>query len=206
MCRIYVPDIPLLSILSANGNLLSIFALHLTGKNPSNMISSDNSSTAPEGENEKEPVKILLAEDDTEDQELFLDALQEAQISSEVTAVENGQELLDTLRDESQGDPDIIFIDVNMPVKDGKKALEEIKKDDELRDIPAVMLSTWDHPSDIEDAFGKGADLYVQKPSSFAGFVLVLKKVFLLHWAKALLRPVRKLFFVSEKNISQGDS
>jgi CheY-like chemotaxis protein len=201
-----VPDIPLLSILSADGNLLSIFALHLTGKNPSNMISSDNSSTAPEGENEKEPVKILLAEDDTEDQELFLDALQEAQISSEVTAVENGQELLDTLRDESQGDPDIIFIDVNMPVKDGKQALEEIKKDDELRDIPAVMLSTWDHPSDIEDAFGKGADLYVQKPSSFAGFVLVLKKVFLLHWAKALLRPVRKLFFVSEKNISQGDS
>ncbi|WP_433811623.1 response regulator [Flavobacterium johnsoniae] len=170
------------------------------------MISSDNSSTAPEGGNEKEPVKILLAEDDTEDQELFLDALQEAQISSEVTAVENGQELLDTLRDESQGDPDIIFIDVNMPVKDGKQALEEIKKDDELRDIPAVMLSTWDHPSDIEDAFGKGADLYVQKPSSFAGFVLVLKKVFLLHWAKALLRPVRKLFFVSEKNISQGDS
>ncbi len=201
-----MPDIPLLSILSADGNLLSIFALHLTGKNPSNMISSDNSSTAPEGGNEKEPVKILLAEDDTEDQELFLDALQEAQISSEVTAVENGQELLDTLRDESQGDPDIIFIDVNMPVKDGKQALEEIKKDDELRDIPAVMLSTWDHPSDIEDAFGKGADLYVQKPSSFAGFVLVLKKVFLLHWAKALLRPVRKLFFVSEKNISQGDS
>ncbi|MNR56473.1 hypothetical protein D3C85_1770540 [compost metagenome] len=67
------------------------------------------------------------------------------------------------------------------------------------------MLSTWDHASDIEDTFDKGADLYVQKPSSFNGFVLVLKKVFLLHWAKALLRPVISLFFVSEKNISHKD-
>lgn len=120
------------------------------------MISVDNQDT--ESPEEKEPVKILLAEDDTEDQELFIDALDEAKIASEVTTVENGQELLDTLRDESQSDPDIIFIDVNMPVKGGKKALEEIKKDDELRGIPTVMLSTWDHPSDIEDAFAKGAD------------------------------------------------
>ncbi|MFH6964220.1 response regulator [Flavobacterium plurextorum] len=167
------------------------------------MISAENPSA--ENLNEKEPVKILLAEDDKEDQELFIDALDEAQIASEVTTVENGQELLDTLRDESHPDPDIIFIDVNMPVKGGKKALEEIKKDDDLRDIPAVMLSTWDHAADIKDAFDKGADLYVQKPNSFAGFVLVLRKVFLLHWTKALLRPVVSLFFVSEKNISHKD-
>lgn len=167
------------------------------------MTSSEN----PSGENlnEKDPVKIILAEDDKDDQELFIDALDEADIPSEVTAVENGQQLMDTLRDKSQPDPDIIFIDVNMPVKGGKQALEEIKGDKELRDIPAVMLSTWNHPSDIEDTFEKGADLYVQKPNSFAGFVLLLKKVFLLHWAKALLRPVISLFFVSEKNISQRD-
>jgi len=167
------------------------------------MTSSEN----PSGENlnEKDPVKIILAEDDKDDQELFIDALDEADIPSEVTAVENGQQLMDNLRDKSQPDPDIIFIDVNMPVKGGKQALEEIKGDKELRDIPAVMLSTWNHPSDIEDTFEKGADLYVQKPNSFAGFVLLLKKVFLLHWAKALLRPVISLFFVSEKNISQRD-
>ena len=168
------------------------------------MISAENPDALDS--KEKEPVKILLAEDDKDDQELFIDALEAADVPSEVTTVENGQELLDTLRDKSEPDPDIIFIDVNMPVKGGKKALEEIKKDDDLRDIPAVMLSTWDHPSDIEDTFEKGADLYVQKPSSFSGFVLVLKKVFLLHWAKALFSPVRNLFFVSEKNISRGDS
>jgi CheY-like chemotaxis protein len=168
------------------------------------MISAENRDA--EGSKEKEPVKVLLAEDDKDDQELFIDALEAADVASEVTTVENGQELLDTLKDKSQSDPDIIFIDVNMPVKGGKKALEEIKGDKDLRDIPAVMISTWDHPADIEDTFEKGADLYVQKPSSFAGFVLVLKKVFLLHWAKALLGPVRNLFFVSEKNISRGDS
>ncbi|MFD1605325.1 response regulator [Flavobacterium artemisiae] len=169
------------------------------------MISSENHHLAPEGSNEKEPVKIILAEDDKDDQELFIDALDEAQVPSEVTTVENGQELLDTLRDQSEPNPDIIFIDVNMPVKGGKKALEEIKSDKELRDIPAVMLSTWSHPADIEDSFDKGADLYVQKPNSFTGFVLLLKKVFLLHWTKALLRPVVSLFFVSEKNISHKD-
>ncbi|PXY46847.1 response regulator [Flavobacterium hydrophilum] len=167
------------------------------------MISSENPSA--ENLNEKEPVKIILAEDDKDDQELFIDALDEADIPSDVTTVENGQQLVDALKDKSQPDPDIIFIDINMPVKGGKQALEEIKGDKDLRDIPAVMLSTWDHPADIEDTFDKGANLYVQKPNSFAGFVLLLKKVFLLHWAKALLRPVISLFFVSEKNISQRD-
>lgn len=170
------------------------------------MISSENPKAAPEGADDKEPLKIILAEDDSEDQELFLDALGETDAATEVTTVENGQQLLDNLRDESQPNPDIIFIDMSMPVKGGIKALEEIKGDKDLKDIPAVMLSTWDHPLDIEDAFDKGADLYVQKPSSFAGFVLLLKKVIFLHWAKALLSPVRKLFFVSEKNVSKGDS
>ncbi|MCP2025171.1 CheY-like chemotaxis protein [Flavobacterium sp. HSC-32F16] len=170
------------------------------------MIISENSHQASEGLNEKEPLKIILAEDDKDDQELFIDALDEAEVPSEVTTVENGQELMNTLKDKSQPDPDIIFIDINMPVKAGIQALEEIKADKELKDIPAVMLSTWGHPADIEDTFEKGADLYVQKPNSFAGFVQILKKVFFLHWAKALLSPVKNLFFVSEKNISQRDS
>ncbi|SFC75185.1 response regulator [Flavobacterium phragmitis] len=169
------------------------------------MISSENSRPSAEGVNEKEPVKIILAEDDKDDQELFIDALDEAQVPSEVTTVENGQQLMDSLRDKSQPDPDIIFIDVNMPVKGGRQALEEIRGDKDFRDIPAVMISTWSHPSDIEESFEKGADLYVQKPNSFAGFVMVIKKVFFLHWAKALLRPAINLFFVSEKNTSQGD-
>lgn len=170
------------------------------------MISSENSRPAPEDLNEKEPLKIMLADDDKDDQELFIDALDAADVPSEVVTVENGQELVDALKDHSEPNPDIIFIDIDMPVKGGKQALQEIKVDKELKDISAVMLSTWDHPADIEDTFDMRADLYVKKPTSFTGFVLLLKEVFFLHWAKTLLNPVKNLFFVSEKNISRGDS
>lgn len=92
-----------------------------------------------------------------------------------------------------------------MPVKGGKEALAEIRSDQELNEIPAVMTSTSNHPKDIEETFNKGANLYIQKPSSFTGFILILKKVFILHWTKALINPVKNIFFVSEKNISHKD-
>ncbi|MNF89379.1 Response regulator rcp1 [compost metagenome] len=168
------------------------------------MISSEKSVVNTKDLNE-EPVKIILAEDDKDDQELFLEAVNATKIPSEVITVENGEELVNTLKDESEPKPDIIFIDINMPIKGGKEALEEIKSDQELKEIPAVMLSTSNHPKDIEDTFNKGANLYIQKPNSFTGFILILKKVFFLHWTKALMNPVKNVFFVSEKNISRED-
>jgi CheY-like chemotaxis protein len=168
------------------------------------MTSPENSSVSSNGLEDKEPLKIILAEDDKDDQELFMEALDATKVPSEVTTVENGEQLLSTLKDPAEPNPDIVFIDINMPVKGGKQALEEIKNDQKLKDIPAIMLSTSDHPSDIEETFQKGANLYVQKPNSFTGFILILKKVFLLHWTKALLSPVKNVFFVSEKNISRN--
>lgn len=169
------------------------------------MINSENPlGTAKDlNSNEVEPLKIILAEDDKDDQDLFVEALTATNVPSEITTVENGEQLISVLKDEDEPKPDLIFIDINMPVKGGKETLAEIKSDSELKDIPAVMLSTSNHPGDIEDTFNKGADLYIQKPNSFAGFILILKKVFLLHWTKVLLNPVKNLFFVSEKNISQ---
>jgi CheY-like chemotaxis protein len=169
------------------------------------MTSPKNSAVTPNDLEEKEPLKILLAEDDKDDQELFMEALDATKVPSEVTTVENGEQLLSTLKDPAEPNPDIVFIDINMPVKDGKQALEEIKSNGELKDIPAVMLSTSNHPSDIEETFQKGANLYIQKPSSFIGFILILKKVFVLHWTKALINPVKNVFFVSEKNISRNE-
>lgn len=170
------------------------------------MTSPKNSAVTSSNElEEKEPVKIILAEDDQDDQELFMEALNATKVPSEVITVENGEELINTLKDPAEPKPDIVFIDINMPVKGGKEALEEIKSDHELKEIPAVMLSTSNHPKDIEETFDKGANLYIQKPSSFTGFILILKKVFILHWTKALLNPVKNIFFVSEKNISHKD-
>lgn len=169
------------------------------------MTSAKNSDVTSNEPEEKEPVKIILAEDDKDDQELFMEALNATEVPSEVTTVQNGEELVNTLKDPAEPKPDIVFIDINMPVKGGKEALEEIKSDKELKEIPAVMLSTSNHPKDIEETFNKGANLYIQKPSSFTGFILILKKVFILHWTKALINPVKNIFFVSEKNISHKD-
>lgn len=166
------------------------------------MTSPKNSTVTSNDLEEKEPLKIILAEDDKDDQELFMEALSATKVPSEVITVENGEELVNTMKDPAEEKPDIVFIDINMPIKGGKEALEEIKSDKELKEIPAVMLSTSNHPKDIEETFNKGANLYVQKPSSFTGFILILKKVFILHWTKALINPVKNIFFVSEKNIS----
>jgi CheY-like chemotaxis protein len=134
-----------------------------------------------------------------------MEALEAAKIPSEVMVVENGKELVDHLKGQHEPKPDIIFVDINMPVKGGKEVLAEIKSDEKLKEIPTVMLSTSDHPKDIEDTFNNGANLYIQKPSSITSFMLILKKVFSLHWTKALLKPVKNIFFVSEKNIFQGN-
>ncbi|MEO5569636.1 MAG: response regulator [Bacteroidia bacterium] len=150
----------------------------------------------------KESIKILLADDDKDDQEFFSEALDASKIPSELTTVDNGKELLEHLKDPAEPIPDIIFLDVNMPLKGGKEALSEIKSDEALKEIPTVMLSTSDHPQDIEETFNCGANLYVRKPNSLYSLVNILKKIFSLHWSKLLLRPVKKAFFISEQNLT----
>jgi CheY-like chemotaxis protein len=159
-----------------------------------------NDNQKPENE---ESTKVILADDDKEDQQIFTEAIEEAEIPAQVTTVDNGQELIDNLKDPAIPNPDIIFLDINMPVKDGKKVLKEIKNDESLKEIPTVILSTSDHPKDVEETFDHGANLYVQKPNSFFSFIKILKKVFELHWAKALLQPIRRTFIITEKNVTK---
>ncbi|MGC4038537.1 MAG: response regulator [Chitinophagaceae bacterium] len=165
-------------------------------------ISCRLSATAMEGSSEK-PVKITLAEDDKDDQELFKEAVERSGTDADIKTVNNGQELIDQLRDDKEK-PDIIFLDINMPVKNGKEALKEIKGDEELKDIPAVILSTSDHPKDIQESFNAGADLYIQKPNSLYSFIRILKQVFSFHWASKLLGTAWKRLFMSERNPDGG--
>lgn len=156
-------------------------------------------------ENNEKPLKITLAEDDRDDQELFLHALKKTDANAEVTVVTNGQDLVNTLKDPKEENPDIVFVDINMPVKDGMQALQEIKKDEELKDIPAVMLSTSDNEKEVRASFESGANLYVTKPTSLKNFSHILKKIFFFHWTGELIRPIWNRFFISEKTISKGD-
>lgn len=146
----------------------------------------------------KEPIKVMLADDDKDDQHVFAEAINETNIPVDLTTADNGQELMDNLHDPSQPNPDVIFLDINMPLKDGKECLKEIKSDEDLKDIPCVMYTTSTSEKDIEETYTTGANLYIPKPTLFSSIVTLLKKILTLNW-KELLKPARKNFVVSEK-------
>jgi CheY-like chemotaxis protein len=129
------------------------------------------------------PVTILLADDDEEDRELTRDALQDARLANEMKFVVDGQELMDYLRRE--GDyadpsvdaprPGIILLDLNMPKKDGREALAEIKADESLRRIPVVVLTTSKDEEDVFRTYDLGVSSFITKPVTFAGLVDVMR-------------------------------
>jgi CheY-like chemotaxis protein len=130
----------------------------------------------------KRTFNILLAEDDADDRLLAKEALEETRISGSLHCVEDGEELLDYLRCRGRYSararaprPDIILLDLNMPRKDGREALREIKADPELRRIPVIALTTSKEKEDVRKTYDLGASSYIKKPSSFDGLVDVMR-------------------------------
>jgi CheY-like chemotaxis protein len=129
------------------------------------------------------PVTILMADDDEEDCELTRDALQDARLANEMRFVYDGQELLDYLRREGAYSdasldaprPGIILLDLNMPKKDGREALAEIKADESLRRIPVVVLTTSKDEEDVLRTYDLGVNSFITKPVTFAGLVEVMR-------------------------------
>lgn len=124
------------------------------------------------------PVRILLADDDHDDTFLFREALMQVPIEANLSVADNGMELLRTLRD-AIDKPDIIFLDMNMPVKNGLECLEEIRGTAGYEQVPIVILSTSVAQYLWESAYRNGANLYIQKPTSFNGLIEILKKCLL---------------------------
>jgi CheY-like chemotaxis protein len=145
-----------------------------------------------------EPVKIILTDDDKASQRIFEDALSRIKILADLTTADNGQQLMDKLRDPDEPIPDVIFLDINMPVKDGKECLLEIKSDKNLKHIPTVIYTASDSEKDIEDTYRAGANLYITKPVSFSVLVNIIEKVLTLNWNEYKPKPARQKFFVSE--------
>ena len=131
-----------------------------------------------------QPVVILMAEDDPDDRMLTRDALEEAHLKNKLRFVEDGEELIDYLkqrgkyaRPEEAPRPGLILLDLNMPRKDGREALHEIKQDDDLRTIPVVVLTTSQAEEDILHSYDLGVSGYVTKPVTFEGLVNVMKVI-----------------------------
>jgi len=122
------------------------------------------------------PRCIFLAEDDEDDCLIFLEALQELGCTDEVIVTRDGEQLMDHLSRVPRL-PYVLFLDLNMPRKNGFECLKEIKETAEFKSIPVVVLSTSTEPEDIKLAYELGATLYISKARSFTEFVKRIEKV-----------------------------
>lgn len=129
------------------------------------------------------PITILMADDDEEDRMLTQEAMTDARLANDMRFVVDGQDLMDYLRHEGEyangrteaPRPGIILLDLNMPKKDGREALAEIKSDAELRRIPVVVLTTSRAEEDVFRTYDLGVNSFISKPVTFAGLVEVLR-------------------------------
>ncbi len=117
---------------------------------------------------------ILLADDDTDDCHFFKEALEALPVETQLNMVHDGDELMSYLSKHIEHPPHVLFLDINMPRKNGFECLSEIKQNEQLRDLPVVMFSTSGSQDKINILFKSGADVYVRKPSNFAQLVQVI--------------------------------
>jgi two-component system response regulator len=132
------------------------------------------------------PITILMADDDEDDRELARDALEGTNLTERLRFVTDGQDLIDYLRrdgeysdldDRSAPRPSIILLDLNMPRKDGREALAELKADAALRQIPVVVLTTSSDEVDVQQAYELGASSFITKPVSHQALTEVMRGI-----------------------------
>jgi CheY-like chemotaxis protein len=123
------------------------------------------------------PIKILLADDDNDDCHFFKKALEDLLLPTNLTIVNDGEQLMKYLSRNYKNLPDILFLDLSMPRKSGLECLSEIKRDEKLKDLSLVMLSTSNSKETINNVFRIGARVYIHKPGDFAQLKQVIHHV-----------------------------
>ena len=125
---------------------------------------------------QNEPILILLADDDENDRLLFTDAFQELKIKTIIHTVNDGLQLMAYLLKNKTKLPQLLFLDLNMPFKNGLDCLKEIRSNLDLREISVAIFSTSLAQKDIDETFIQGANIYINKPNSFNDLKAVLNK------------------------------
>ncbi len=131
---------------------------------------------------------ILIAEDSPNDIELILEALQEYHLANRVIIVNDGAETLDYLKcqgkfsDRAPGLPVVLLLDIKMPKLDGMEVLQEIRRDNDLKTLPVVMLTSSREEKDLIKSYEYGVNAYVVKPVGFVEFIEAVKSIGLF-WA-----------------------
>lgn len=127
------------------------------------------------------PITILIADDDSDDRDMIKDAMLENRLGNELKFVNDGEELMDYLlrngkysSPQSSPRPGLILLDLNMPKKDGREALREIKSHPELRTIPVIVLTTSKAQEDIYRTYNLGVNSFITKPVKFEALVQIV--------------------------------
>jgi CheY-like chemotaxis protein len=144
------------------------------------------------------PIVILIADDDPDDREMIRDAFNENRLVNDLRFVEDGEALMDYLHHRGKFEdlkdsplPGLILLDLNMPKKDGREALAEIKSDPALRRIPVVVLTTSKAEEDIYRTYNLGVNSFVTKPVTFDALVAVTRELG-RYWLEIVELPQRE--------------
>ncbi|MES2486809.1 MAG: response regulator [Bacteroidota bacterium] len=143
------------------------------------------------------PKTIYLADDDEDDCTFFAEALNEIHAEAAFTICRNGEELMNLLDKQQQPQPDIIFLDLNMPLKNGYECLKEIRNNTAFKNAPVVIFTTSGLEEDINIVYGLGATHFATKPTSFDKLKALIFKVINMPWQQGLMQPEREKFVLS---------
>jgi len=148
---------------------------------------------------------ILLAEDDEDDRLFFKEALQEIKVKTIIDFVNDGSQLMNYLNKSDMRMPNMVFLDLNMPVKTGMECLIEIRRNNRLKDLAIVIYSTSASEEDIEEAFVNGANIYIKKPNDFLLLKVSLARIISLNWQYHTLGLKRENFLLSINNLKEDE-
>ncbi len=150
-------------------------------------------------------VNILLADDDLGDCMLFKDALEELPIAARLSIVHNGEQVVEELNRKGMKLPDVLFLDLNMPRKNGFAALGEIKRHPEFQKLPVIIISTSSELDTIKKVFRDAAHYYISKPVDFSQLKRVIYEALTLITKKNSPLPLEENFMITGETVNIPD-
>ncbi len=145
-------------------------------------------------------LNILLADDDQDDCQFFKTAVQELLPSTNLKAVHDGEQLMKYLTAETNALPHVLFLDLNMPRKNGFECLSEIKQNEKLKNLPVIMFSTSFEQEVVNQLYQNGAQYFIRKPSEFSKFKKIIQQTLTIIAKENILQPTRENFVLAVEN------
>jgi len=147
-------------------------------------------------------LNILLADDDQDDCIFFEEALGELELLTHLTAVHDGEQLMQLLTNETTIISHVLFLDLNMPRKNGFECLSEIKQNTKLKDLPVVIFSTSFEQEVVNTLYKNGAQYFIRKPSEFSQFKKTIFHTLMLIMEENAPKPTQENFVITVQNSS----